>query len=44
MHVSQKEISTEEEVRDFLAKLKELLTDPNFNIEADLDILMKKKI
>jgi len=41
--VSQKLISSEEEVINFLSELKEILTDPNFSIGSDLDILLKKK-
>ncbi|MGF7186607.1 hypothetical protein GGQ84_002731 [Desulfitispora alkaliphila] len=41
--MSQKIISSEEEVVAFLKELKELLTDPRFNVSKDLDILMKKK-
>jgi len=42
--VSQKIISSEEEVRNFLIELRELVNDPSFNARDDLDILMKKKI
>lgn len=41
--VSQKIISTEEEVIAFLKALKEVLTDFNFDISKDLDILVKEK-
>jgi hypothetical protein len=41
--VSQKIISSEKEVREFLKELKELLTDHRFDVSRDLDILMKKK-
>lgn len=43
VHVSQKIISSEEEVKNFLIELKELLADPSFNVGADLDVLRKKK-
>lgn len=43
VHVSQKIISSEEEVKNFLIELKELLADPSFNVGADLDVLLKKK-
>lgn len=36
-------ISPEEEVRGFLIDLKALLTDADFNVRIDLDILPKKK-
>lgn len=39
----QKIISSEEEVKTFLFELKEILTDPAFNVDVDLDILLKKK-
>lgn len=41
--MSQKIISTETVVKDFLKELKELLTDPAFDVLRDLDILLKKK-
>lgn len=41
--MSHKIISSEEEVREFLKELKELLTDPRFDVSRDLDILPKKK-
>lgn len=41
--MSQKIISSEEEVKTFLFELKEILTDPAFNVDVDLDILLKKK-
>ena len=41
--MSQKLISSEEEVKNFLIELRELLTDPAFNIDVDLDVLLKKK-
>ncbi|SUY45720.1 Uncharacterised protein [Clostridium putrefaciens] len=41
--MSQKMISSEEEVKEFLKELKEILTDPRFDIARDLDILPKKK-
>lgn len=41
--MSQKIISSEEEVKTFLKDLKELLTDPRFDVSRDLDILLKKK-
>ena len=41
--MSQKIISSEKEVREFLKELKELLTDHRFDVSRDLDILMKKK-
>ena len=42
--MSQKIVSSEEEVREFLKELKELLTDPRFDASRDLDILLKKKM
>ena len=36
-------ISSEQEVKDFLKELKELLTGPRFDNSKDLDILLKKK-
>lgn len=41
--MSQKIISSEEEVLAFLKELKEILTDPKFDLSKDLDILPKKK-
>ena len=41
--MSQKKISSEQEVIDFLKELKELLTDPRFDNSKDLDIILKKK-
>lgn len=41
--MSQKIISSEVEVREFLKELKELLTDHRFDVSRDLDIMMKKK-
>ena len=41
--MSQKMISSEEEVKELLKELKEILTDPRFDIDRDLDILPKKK-
>ncbi len=41
--MSQKMISSEEEVKAFLKELKEVLTDISFNVSEDLDILLKKK-
>jgi len=41
--VSNKIISSKEEVKNFLSEMKELLTDPGFDVGADLDILMRKK-
>ncbi len=41
--MSQKIISQEEGVVTFLKDLKEVLTDPDFDISKDLDILLKKK-
>lgn len=41
--MSLKVISPENDVRIFLKELKEVLTDPNFDIAKDLDILAKKK-
>lgn len=41
--MSQKVISPEEEVKEFLKELKEILTDPRFDVSRDLDILLKKK-
>lgn len=41
--MSQKIISSEEEVLAFLKELKEILTSPEFDLSKDLDILMKKK-
>jgi hypothetical protein len=41
--MSLKVISPENDVIIFLKELKEVLTDPNFDISKDLDILPKKK-
>ncbi len=41
--MSQKIISSEEEVRGFLIELKEVLSSKDFNVDADLDVLLKKK-
>jgi hypothetical protein len=41
--VNQKIISSEDEVKCFLKALKELLSDPYFNVSVDLDVLLKKK-
>lgn len=41
--MSQKKISSEQEVNEFLKELKELLTDTRFDVSRDLDILPKKK-
>lgn len=41
--MSQKIISSEQEVESFLKELKGLLTNPKFNVQRDLDILLKKK-
>lgn len=40
--VSLKIISPENDVIAFLNELKEVLTDPNFDVSKDLDILLKK--
>lgn len=42
--MSQNVISSEEEVKDFLKELKELLVDPKFSASRDLDVLPKKKM
>lgn len=42
--MSHKIISTEGEVKAFIKDLKELLTDPIFDLKKDMDILAKKKI
>lgn len=42
--MNQKIISSEEEVKCFLKALKELLSDPDFNVSVDLDVLLKKKL
>ena len=36
-------ISTQEEVNKFLKELKEIISSNNFNVEKDLDIILKKK-
>ena len=36
-------ISTQEEVNEFLKELKEIISSNNFNVEKDLDIILKKK-
>lgn len=36
-------ISSEEEVRRFLAELKEVLSNPLFDVKQDLDILLRKR-
>lgn len=41
--MSLKVISLENDVIIFLKELKEVLTDANFNVSTDLDILPKKK-
>ncbi|WP_279237146.1 hypothetical protein [Alkaliphilus serpentinus] len=41
--MSLKIISPKDDVIIFLKELKEVLTDPNFNVSEDLDILLKKK-
>lgn len=41
--MSQKIISSEQEVNGFLKELKELLIDPGFDVSRDLDILLNKK-
>lgn len=43
VYVGQKIILSEEEVQNFLTELKNLLGNPDFNIGADLDILMRKR-
>ena len=35
--------SSQEEVENFLLTLREILLNPNFNLNRDLDILLKKK-
>lgn len=41
--MGQKIISSEEEVKNFIIELKEILSDSDFNVDSDLDILLKKK-
>jgi len=41
--MNHKITSKEDEVKAFLKELKELLTDPAFDLKRDLDILPKKK-
>lgn len=41
--MKNKIISTKDEVNNFLIELKMVLTNSNFNINKDLDILLKKK-
>ena len=36
-------ISTQEEVNEFLKEQKEIISSNNFNVEKDLDIILKKK-
>lgn len=36
-------ISMQEEVNEFLKELKEIISSNNFNVEKDLDIILKKK-
>ena len=36
-------ISTKQDVEQFLSELKGLLNSPTFNVDEDLDILLKKK-
>ncbi len=43
MSNSNKIISTEEEVELFLRNLKDVLNNPDFDIERDIDILPKKR-
>lgn len=40
--MSNKKISSQKEVTIFLKELKQILSDSKFNIETDLDILLKK--
>lgn len=40
--MSLKVISAETDVISFLKDLKEVLTDPDFDVSKDLDILQKK--
>lgn len=42
--MSTKVISSKEEVETFLCELITVLTDPDFDIDNDLDILPKKKL
>jgi hypothetical protein len=42
--VNQKFISSEADIVAFLKVLKEVLTDPDFNVSIDLDILPKKAV
>ena len=35
--------SSQEEIENFLLTLREILLNPNFNLNRDLDILLKKK-
>lgn len=41
--MSYKIISTETEVKNFLSDLKEIISDKDFDVSKDLDILSKKK-
>ena len=41
--MNKKILSSEDEVRKFLQELKGTLTDPGFNVNNDLDILLRKK-
>ncbi len=43
MVLSVKKISSRDEVHCFLQELKKILNSKQFNIDADLDILLKKK-
>lgn len=41
--MDNKIVSSEEEVRHFLAELKEVLSNPLFDVKQDLDILLRKR-
>lgn len=41
--MKQNVISTEEEVKLFLSELKAIISHPDFKVDSDLDILLRKK-
>ena len=43
MQMENKQISSKEQVENFLLELKHIINDKRFNINEDFDILLKKK-
>ena len=43
MQMENKQISSKEQVENFLLELKHIINDKKFNINEDFDILLKKK-